>query len=133
MIDPVWVIKAGHPELHCICSALGVLVISWFLYYNNPISRPIAYLIAATLIWTAGFLKEFTDADGFNMYELLGDTFGVMVGIVLFMMLFKKVRWACHGTGRYGWRCFGIVCEYHWAWKNFSKDNKYYPEDNWML
>lgn len=26
-------------------------------------------------------------------------------------------KWACHGTGKYGWRFFGIVCEYHWTWK----------------
>ena len=93
MIDPVWIIKPGHPELHCVCSAFGVLFLSWFLYYNNPISRPIAYVIASTLIWAAGFLKEFTDFDGFNMYELTGDTFGVILGIILFVSLVKKVRW----------------------------------------
>jgi NhaP-type Na+/H+ and K+/H+ antiporter len=93
MIDPIWIIKPGHPELHCICSMFGVLGISWFAYYNNPISRPIAYLIASTVIWSAGFLKEFTDADGFNMYELTGDTFGVILGIVFFMIMCPKVRW----------------------------------------
>jgi len=41
-------------------------------------------------------------------------------------------RWACHGTGKYGWRCFGIVCEYHWIWKKVYEARKY-PEDNWML
>lgn len=25
--------------------------------------------------------------------------------------------WACHGTGRRGWRFMGIVCEYHSKFK----------------
>jgi len=26
-------------------------------------------------------------------------------------------QWACHGTGHYGWRFFGLVCEYRWKWQ----------------
>jgi hypothetical protein len=79
--------------LHFVVWTLGTFLGCSWLYYQLPLSRPFVCLLVSIGAWIVGYVKEVTDPI-FSVSELWGDTWGIAVGVMLFLTLIRAVPWS---------------------------------------